>query len=151
MSPPAVPLRPWRQGPDTTAPVAGEQGFAALVPIAEPISAGEPPVAPDLVERMETAWPVARVALASGQTRSTLTGLCARPRFRLVWTGLEFDERNALLAFLRGEVRGAGLAMTVRIDGPGSEAITVIPVADPVDTWLGRPAWSVEVEVEEVW
>jgi hypothetical protein len=128
---PAIQLADFAAGPETVDPLA-DATFRALVPVAEPISAGAPPVLPSLVDRIQAVWPVSRRRTRSGWLITAPTATRPRPRFTLTWPGLTQEEADALLEFLEVDVGRTRFAMTVQVDGPlagSAGAITVRPLA----------------------
>jgi hypothetical protein len=156
-----VRLREFALGQDPVAPTAGEDGFAALVPVDEPLSAGPPPVAPILVRRAEDLWAVRGVRCGSGHLVTSGLASHPRPRWSVGWTGLTLAQRELLWAFLVQDADGVccgaqgGLrAMDIRIDGAGSSIVPVRPVGPVTEdhfTAAADGSYSVgEVLCEEV-
>lgn len=146
---PAVQLAPWTTGPNTITPTAGEGGLAILIPIAEPLSVGAPPLAPVLVRRLAVGYPVRRVQVRSGEIAALALDTKPRPRFSVLWDGLEKSDRDLLLAWIKGDLEGTRFAFDLAVDGT-EEVVTVRPVADALDEWRNKAAYAVSMDVEEV-
>lgn len=144
----AVKIRDWTRGADPLSPQP-----PLLIPEAEPLSQGEPPYPPQLVDRLMIGWDRRRVGCRSGQTITCGLATAPRPRLSVRWDGLTKAERDALLAFLRDDVEGTTKAFDLRPDGPdepGVGIVTVRAIADAVNTWQTKGAWRIEAECEEV-
>jgi hypothetical protein len=147
-STPPVRLGPFKTGQEPLTPVPGEDGLVLLVPVDEPLSAGAPPVAPDLVQGVEPGWDdlVVQRRVRSGEMVSFPVATAPRPRWRISWTTLVASERAALVAFLRDEVASDGTAggvqgFTVYPDGEGSAgaaSVTVRPLAGETERLVVR-------------
>lgn len=97
----------------------------AMVPLGEPASVGEPPIAPDLVSSISVTYPAATLRVASGQAVARATDTRARARFSLAWTHLTLAQRQTLRDWLINTVQHGRLAFNVRPDGTGSSAVRV--------------------------
>lgn len=147
---PAARLRPFISGPNTVTPTAGANNLALLIPAAEPLSVGLPPVQPVLGRRISVPYRVRRVGVRSGQTAALALDVAPRPRFQVVWDGLVKADRDALLAWIAEELEGTRFAFDLEVEGPGSTPVTVRPVADALDEWMDKAAYRISLEVEEV-
>jgi hypothetical protein len=130
--------------------VSGDSTTYPLV-AAEPVSIGPPPVLPALIRsaRITRALPPARKLTRCGHVVShgmdaidTGGGSPRRAVYTLAYGVLTDSQRQQLqdfFALLRWGTRGAGLAMTIRPDGPDGEAVPVRPTG-PAPQWtlLGR-------------
>jgi hypothetical protein len=136
------------------------------VPIDEPLSAGAPPVAPDLVRRITLPQDgVAGGRVRSGELITWATATGSRPRYRVVWTHLTQSQRDLLQAFIVQDLEGRRYAMDVQIDGLVYGGVGVAPLRplEPVrEEFRGvrrRPGgaagdfegvYSLEVECEQL-
>ena len=146
---PAVQYKPFLLG--TQDPIvpgdggdAGAEDLALLVPPVEMLSAGFPPVPPAFVTKVQTSSGVRRVATASGHAvTSALATTRGRSQFDVGWGLLTADRRDALIAFLRDEVvldvdggsQGSVYAMTVEVDGPGTDSAAKLRIAAVPTGW----------------
>lgn len=131
MSVAAIQFRPFFKGRDPLVlsgealpGATGAEDLVALAPIFEPISAGRPPVAPDLVTELELPLIGAAAPVQSGWrvTRSSGTLWGGRVVVDVQWTGLEEDEWALLRPWLvdvlgLGGDGGSELAFTIDVDG----------------------------------
>lgn len=151
MSEPAVKFGTWSTGADPVTPTAGVDGLAILLPVAEPISIGEPPVAPALAAAMSIDWPVVSKPVR-GWDVTRAAGTALRPRWKVVWPTLTKAERNLMLAWLTGDVVMGLLAWDLRLDGPDGAALVKVRFTGAVpETTRGKGVWGMSGEVEEVW
>lgn len=151
MSDPGVKLRDFKSGPESLTVTPGENGLAYAVGAVEPLSAGEVPVIPDLVEEVARPYRVRSVRARSGELVTGPLRSKPRPRFRLGWTTLTAAERATLVAFFRDAVQGTRLGFEVRVDGPGTPLVKLRLLADPSHLWKAKDAHGVPVvEVEEI-
>lgn len=139
----AIRFRDWQPPADTVTPLT-----PWLLPADEPVSVGEPPVAPTLVSVLRVGLPRRSVRCASGWRITAPLDLVARPRMTVTWDGVTKADRDAVLAFLRDEVGHRAGAFGVRLDGPASELTTVRPLEDARDEWIHKHAYRVTIEVE---
>lgn len=150
MAVPAVKFGSWATGADPVLPTAGVDGLAMLVPVAEPVSVGEPPVAPALTASMAVDWPVVTKPVRGWDvTRAAETAL--RPRWRVFWPTLTKAERDLMLAWLLDDVGHGLLAWDLTVDGPEAATVKVRFVGPVSETTRGKGVWSMGGEVEEVW
>lgn len=151
MSGAAIKFRDWKRGTDPVTPTPGVDNFAACMPITEPLTSGPPPLAPDLVEGIESGWLLWRRGCRSGQVVSGPLATATRPRWRVKWTGVTKAERNSLFEFLRDTCGDGLFAWDLEVDGAGQGEMAVVRALGPAaGTWVNKPGYSVEVEVEEV-
>ncbi len=164
-----IKFRDWATGPETVIVdpgVGDDSDLIALVPIAEPLSAGYPPIAPDFITKMGGAgFKVASCPVRSGQRRTYAQQTAPRTvKWMLRWENLTQEERDELEAFLATELQWTRVGMDVDVDGEGATESTLVlrPVAVPVQhlqgprgpggqidgTW--KCVWTVEVECEEL-
>lgn len=142
-------LKPFTTGSETIAIAPGETGTYPLVG-AEPATVGAPPVTPSLMDGLSIGQASRIVRSRSGHVCTSALETARRPRARVAWVGLTQSERDSLLAWIRGTLRGPLNAFALEPDGPGSGTVRVRMVGDPVDTWVNRRGWSVEAPIEEV-
>lgn len=132
-----IKLKDWISGPHVLVPTPGagaDADLVALVLIAEPLSAGPPPVKPSLVKRMAAPWRVGRAMVGSGQRRTM--AMETEPRtagWNLRWASLTQTERDLLVAFLREDLNGTRFGMDIEVDGAGETASLV--VLRPIGMW----------------
>ena len=145
------PLAGWFAGADPVTPVAGVDGFEPLIPTAEPVSIGDPPVVPDLVDGLDAGWSVTRKLVASGQviTRSAMTE--CRPRLTLRWTALTLTQRNLMRDFIDADLPNGVKAFRLYPDGADGDAVKVRAVGAWRETMPAKGVYSIEVDVEEVY
>jgi hypothetical protein len=148
----AVRLKPFFSGADPLVLTAGEDGLAFLIPAAEPLSAGAPPVPPVLLQGLSTQHNGRVMPTRSGQVATTSLQTMPRPTVTVKWDGLTLTERASVLSFLRDTCGAGVLAFDLEPDGPGSGAVKVRQVGPESleDVWESRPAYSVTVQCEEV-
>ncbi len=106
--------------------------LVAIAPLAEPLSAGAPPVTPALVEQASLARPegLRSVRAGSGQLITAALATAGRARFSVRWGSLTEAEADSLrdffeLELLAGGGDGAVLAFEIEPDGPGGGVGTV--------------------------
>lgn len=144
----------------------GAEDLFLIQPLSEPLSDSEPPVAPVLSTglRADGGEVVRRVPTVSGHVVSSAIGIEGpRPRLEIEWPGLDQDERDQVLDWLRnglvcGGSGGSQFAALIRVDGPEGEAVRVrvIRMPDDVETLMARVHGRTGVyrigplEVEEV-
>lgn len=117
-----------QSGGDFTVGGAGAEDFVAIVPLTEVDGAGEPPVAPTMVESCSPAWPVRRVVGGSGLAVTSGLSTRGRARFNVGWPGVSQADGDAVIAWLVEDVviggGGGGLrAIAIRIDGPDADPV----------------------------
>lgn len=117
---PAGQFYPFTTGPERRPAVPGECDLAFLIPDVEPLTVGEPPLVPVLVEAMEIRYRRRDRRTRSGQRVLVPTSTKLRPRFRVRWGPLTLAEREILRAWFRDELQGGRYAMTLRVDGPNT-------------------------------
>lgn len=142
-------LKPFTTGTETVAITPGETGTYPIVG-AEPATVGAPPVTPSLVAGLSVRLATRVLRSRSGHVCTSAVETAGRPRARVVWAGLTRSQRDSLIAWIRGTLRGPLNAFLIEPDGPGSGTVRVRMVGDPTDTWVNRNGWSVESAVEEV-
>lgn len=155
MPPPGVQLRPFFQSagrqPALVPGSSGAEDLAVLVPLTGPISAGRPPIPPQLVSLLEVSMQPATSAAGSGWrvSRARSEHWNQGVSVELEWPLLTSAQRDELLAFLRDQVGldgpgGALRAITIDVDGadvPDSAVdLLIVDVPDGVDTLLERVA-----------
>lgn len=151
MSDPGIILRDWKGGAETLTLTPGVNGLAFAASAVEPLSAGEPPFPPDLVEEVTKPYRVRNVGYRSGgRVTGPLRGK-SRPRYRVAWTTLTVAERGSLITWFRDTVGGTRLGFDVRVDGIGTPIVKLRALADPVHNWKARDAHDVlDLEAEEI-
>lgn len=162
-SAPHIPFAPWRSPDPTVTPSIGTGSgqLIALVPVAEPLSVGAPPVLPSFVRAVEPGYAgmVRSVRSVSGHLKTSRTRSAPRPRFTLEWVGLSLSQRNALWSWMFGDVGGGGTlqAFTLEIDGPGTSSTTnlrMFRTPEETHVWRKRTGEHVyrigPVECEEI-
>lgn len=147
MSTSAVQLRPFRGGTDS---VTLDSDQLALVPVAEAISVGEPPVTPTSVGPLTVGRPVRSSRSVSGVAVTAPLDVAPRPRFGVRWGGIDKTERDALLAFLRDDAQDGAFGFDLRPDGSGSDVMSVRALAPARDGEDGEGSYTVDLEVEEL-
>lgn len=154
MSGPAVPILPWFSGPEPTTLTPGSGSgptlWYPLIPTAEPASAGAPPIRPNLTAGLARGHPSRKVAVRAGYDALGPIDTAPRPTCRVTWGPLSKANRNTLLEWLRDDVVDGQFAMTIEVDGPGEGSVKLRPIAEPVDTHIGRQVYRIEVDCEEV-
>lgn len=154
MALPAVQLGPMLAPATTgvTPPVDGDDDFAALVPIDEPLSAGEPPIAPALIVSASKQYPARIMRSVAGYPHSAPLGTDARATGTLQWNEIDGGARGDVLDWLASVTGGANGAagITVRPDGPEGPELIVRPTAEPVTTQTARDVFTVTLAVEVV-
>lgn len=162
MTVPAVRLIGFVESPGTVFITPGVDGFAALVSLVEPISAGLPPVRPAMVEGLDLGIRPSRIAPdACGYTGTAPLATSRRPTLTVNWRGLSDAERRSLEAFFADGVAGVGgsaFAFDVEIDGEaagvGGDVVQVRPLAPIVFVPQGRGRagvqWSASVGCEQI-
>ncbi|MCC6428331.1 MAG: hypothetical protein IT435_16105 [Phycisphaerales bacterium] len=138
-------------GADPITPVDGVDGFYGLVPVAEPISAGEPPHEPDLLDNFGYEIPRRDARSVSNHLAGALLDTAKRPKLTVRWTARAKAVRDDVLSFLDTECRNGELAFDYRPDGPGTAVIKVRATSPARDSRIGKGAYTIEVETEEVW
>lgn len=135
-----------------TPPVDGVDDFAALVPVAEPLSAGEPPVTPSLIVAASKQYAARMMRSVAGYSHSAALGTDARAMVNVQWDELDAGGLGDVLEWLKSVTGGdaGAAAMSVKPDGPEGDAIVVRPVADPVTVQRARDVFSVSVACEVV-
>ncbi|MGH7132694.1 MAG: hypothetical protein ACREJO_12180 [Phycisphaerales bacterium] len=162
MSAPAVKLRLFKAPAQATGPSVGADDFVAMVPLVEVLSAGDPPVAPTLVQRLTPGvWSRRVVRSSAGYTHTAALDRAGRSRWVVGWPTLTRGERDALVAFFRDEVvvgeGGGQFGFTIEPDGPGNGTLVVRPIGPVAHRWVAgngggaREVHAIEgVECEEV-
>lgn len=142
----------------------GTDDFLALAPLFEPLSAGAPPHAPALVQRLTVIDPVRRMVTASGHVVTCPLAAGAvrgagsewkgrRARFEVRWSNLTRAERDDLIAFFRDEVivgpEGGVFAFDLSVDGDGittaggvSAVVPVRPIDGALASARGSGGWN---------
>ncbi|MBY0263616.1 MAG: hypothetical protein K2Q20_14820 [Phycisphaerales bacterium] len=143
---PSVQFWPWLLGM-AAAPAeilpgvsTGAEDLYPAVPAAGMLSAGEPPVAPELALRLSVeGGPVVRRVGSAGGHAVTSATTGANPfagaavRVEVSWPGLTAAERDAVLEYLAEAVEydsagGGRFPMSVKVDGPDGPAVKLRPV-----------------------
>jgi len=150
MSGPTVPILPWMTGPDPTTLTPGADSWYPLIPTTETASAGAPPVRPNLIEAVARQYPARKVAVRAGYDSIAPIDTVPRPKCRVIWGALTKTDRDTLLEWLRDNVMDGQFAMTIEVDGPSEGSTKLRPIAPPVDRHIGRLAYRIEVDCEEV-
>ena len=145
------PLAGWFAGVDPVTPEAGIGGFEPLIPITEPVSIGDPPLSPDLVDALDTGWAVTRKSVASGQvvTRSAMTE--CRPKLVLRWTAMSLTQRNLMRDFIDADLPNGVQAFQIYPDGADGDPVKVRAVGAWREIMPAKGVYSIEVDVEEVY
>lgn len=146
---PAVQLRPFIPGGDPVGPTPGVGGFAAMVPVTEPASAGEPPIAPVMIEGLATGWRKREAFAMSGQRITHARESEPRPRLTVRWKGIGLADAQAVTAFLDVDCKGGQLAFTVRVDLDATTKVRAVGAWQRRE--VERRIYEVEVPVEVVW
>ncbi|MEM1183698.1 MAG: hypothetical protein AAGI53_01715 [Planctomycetota bacterium] len=121
----AIRVAPYSRGPDAVAVVNAVNGLRTMLPTAEPLSVGEPPIEPSRVQRAAPVWPVRRLRLACGLLKTSSMDADPRTTFDAEWTGLDAGQRGLLEAFFE-DTCGSGVnAMTLYPDGRGGDPVAV--------------------------
>lgn len=121
MTTPAITLAPFRSPAPAFTPSigTGSTQLIPLVPVAEPISVGAPPTAPNFVTSVDPGYDgvVRSRRTASGHLKTSTTRSAPRPRFSVEWRGLSKSERDALWAWILQDLGVTEKAFTVELDG----------------------------------
>lgn len=156
MSAPTAKLAGFLESPGGVTITPGVDGFAALVPLAEPLSAGAPPVRPALLDGVMAGMRPARItADGAGYTGTAALATHRRPRLTVRWSGLTGAERVLLEGFFRADVGGTLASFDLEPDGEdAADVVQVRPLAVIEFQSLGRGPdgvlWSASVECEQV-
>lgn len=152
MSGPGVQLRDFVGGPEGIDLVPGDDDLVLGVGAVEPLTVGEVPIPPDLVEEMAAPRRIRSVRYRSGGRVTSPLRSKQRARFQVGWTTLDDEQRETLLAFFRDEVGGTRYGFDVRVDGPGTDSlVTLRAVADPEHVLRAKGVHGVTVfEAEEL-
>lgn len=143
-------------GTDPITPTDGEDGFTALCPVAEPVSVGAPPLTPGLVGDITLGQNVIEKRVVAGYTLSRPRALVQRRRMNVAWTNITGSQRNTMLAWIVGDLRGTLNAFSLAIDGAGESSIKVRFTDQGVseshiDQGGGVHVYTISGEVEEVY
>ncbi len=127
--------------------------FHALVPIAEPLSAGEVPIRPDLATSVQLALPHRVARSRAGYRSQSPSDTAPRPRLTLVWGNRSRSDVDQLREFFLETCRDGELAFSVRLDGPDGNPIVLRAIENSFSTTLAhRNVYSrVTVDAEYVW
>jgi hypothetical protein len=154
MSGPAVPFRGYAAGTEPITLTPGVDGFAALIPYAEPLSAGEPPLTPDLIANVRRSDMVKYLPDRAGYVKTGMQNTVGRLTGSCTWTHQTYEQRELLREWFRSTIKDGQLAFDLRIDGPDEEAIKVKARQNSiVDTQLSRVGgmvYTMTLEWEEV-
>lgn len=154
MSTPAVPFKDYAAGPEPITLTPGVGGFAALIPYAEPLSAGEPPLPPDLVSNVRRGDTVKYLPDRAGYIKTGLQNTAGRLTGNCTWTHQTLAEREQLREWFRDTIKDGQLAFDLRVDGPESNAIKAkVRRNSIVETQLSRVGgmvYTVTLAWEEV-
>ena len=156
MSTPSTAIRfmPWKAGPDPATPTDGVDGLTLLLPVSEPVSVGAPPVRPDLVRTFAPGWesPIAKRTV-SGHIVTRPACTAQRPTYRVAWTAIGQEDRDALLAWWTGTLGGTELSWNLEPDGADNGVVKVRFTSAMRETHVTRRravhVYTLEGDVEE--
>lgn len=146
----AIKIRDHFTGAEPTTLTPGSGSWYPLTAIGEPGSVGLPPITPTLYAGHAKDYRTRAVRVRSGQLATSALETVGRVRgARVEWIGLTKANRDTLREWLDGTVRGVA-AFQIEPDGPGTGAKNVRMVGKVQDENVGKGAWNVAVDVEEV-
>lgn len=124
----------------------------ALVPVAEPLSAGLLPVAPALIRQAGSALPVRRLRSVSNHVCTAPLDTGSRMAATLAWNALTQAEIDSLEAFLRVTCGDGTLGFGVRLDGAGQETAMIAtgPLTMTRIGGAGAPLYAAELTAIEL-
>jgi hypothetical protein len=146
----AIKLHPAARGQDPLTPTPGVDDLALLIPEAEPLSQGLPPVTPALVRRLTSDWTETRrdARCRSGWRITCQLDVAPRPTIEVRWT-VDRADRDIIRAWIDSTLEGTRLAFDVAIDDDAN-TIVVRPLEDAADEWVNKNGYVISMRCEEV-
>jgi hypothetical protein len=149
---PSIKVGPLAGGAETVEPIAGADGLAFALPIAEAAIGDDPPFAPVLVKAASATRGLREMRTANQQLVTCPTRSKARALYTVEWPRMTSEQRAAMLAWLLSGVEETRLGWRLRPDGPTSTPITVRFTTPLQSEWVASNVHEVPLSatVEEL-